>query len=346
MLGEYLAAAVGVSDSGISNFLNASLLDDHFNFFLNFTGEGSLTSPTDFALNTTLTSSVLDWIADTLPAKLNSSQIATDEAYAEAKGNVSAQIANLTTMKEAIDNLTGHATDLEKMSPEEKTLDKAKLALQDAKSRTDQLKTSIKKKEEKIDQLTWKQLWQEAAMEAEVVALETAKVTADAALDAAILAVEAAQKLVNGTAELDPKLVAMQAQYGILTALHHAEMALLNVSESMTDALTGLAEKMAKGAANLFNLQEFSLVGSYTEIKMGELAIVHMKGTFCGTAIDFTVDVNLGTIETWADSVWQAIVDSHYFSSSDYAKRSALELVGGSRHGMFKARPQLKSLHQ
>ena len=39
MLGEYVAAAVSVSDAGISIFANASLLDDHFDFYLNFTGE-------------------------------------------------------------------------------------------------------------------------------------------------------------------------------------------------------------------------------------------------------------------------------------------------------------------
>jgi len=339
LLGEYLAAAIDVSDSAISVFVNASLLDDRFNFLLNFTGEGtSLSKPTDFTLNTTMTTSVLDWIADTIPGKLNSSQIETDEAYAEAKGNISAQIANLTGLQKAIANLT--AIDLEKVWIEEHTLYKAQLALESAKSNVDQLETSIKNKEKQVDGLTWTSLWKEAALEAEIVGLEVAKVVADAALDTAILAVAAAEKLVNSTAVLDPTLIAMQVEYGVLTALYNTEMSLLNATQSMADALTVLAEQFAKGSGNLFNLEEFSLSGSYSEIMMGELAILHMKGTFCSHAVDFTVDVNLGTITTWADSVWQAIVDAHFFGND--GQMSALQRMQGSRHGKHKARPQLR----
>jgi len=233
LLGEYVAAAVSVSDAGISIFANASLLDDHFDFYLNFTGEGSISKPTDFTLNTTLTSTVLDWISASLPGMLNSSKVDTDQDYADAKSSITAQLANLTSLKEQIANLT--AEDTKALTPAEKSLVNAQSNLEDTKSNVDQVKKQIKSKQEQVDALKWKQLWKEASLEAQIATLTTAKATADAALTSAILAVQAAEKLVNGTAELDPKLVALQVEYGVLKALYNAELDMLSVSQTMSD---------------------------------------------------------------------------------------------------------------
>jgi len=306
LFNEYLACDVQITDSNFAIYVGMSLFNDLFKFSLNCSCVGPVSSPTDFSVSADLNNELFDYLENEIPKKITASESAVDNSLEAAQATVASKQADLQVLDDEIAKF--ESQDEQALDEAQAKLLSAQLDLERAQQHVDSLQQQIDDLKSKIDHLPWYLKWEAVGYGTAIAALYVAKETATGVLDLAKLAVEAAAKAVSILPVVDPRIVPLKVAHGAAQAALDAAVAILKATEDVYDGIMDMAKEVVTWPGKILNLQQLHIDSSLSGIKRGDLANLHVKGTFFEHNVDITVSIDLTSLESMTEAIWHELV--------------------------------------
>jgi len=332
-----VAARLNISDTAWLIAINGSELDSLLEVDFVFQSTGPISAPTDFTISGSANNRLFDWLSTSGVQYIHNIQSAIDIELASCLQKVNDWYAT-GGGQHALDAVTGDIDHLESLMLEglgsaQRALGRAKQWLAQQQQHADAISQQIHNKEADLQDCSWSDLGCDVKNDGRrlvIFGLKTEQLAREAVVKVAEVAVDVASRGVQGAenvavaADLETKY-ALQATYN---ASHFLVDQALKASQNMTRSCAKLAEFAASKAASVFNLQEVSFSGSYSNVNHDGTISASFKGVFFGQVIDHSFSTTFGRSEGLLAEM-QQMMRHKWISTDDHGLSNATSGGGG-----------------